>query len=181
MISISAHFGNWELMGPRAAVLGLPSHVLTVRQAGLAEELLNEYRQAKGVVPISRWNNLRYVLRLLKENKTIGVLNDQHGEYNNLILEFFGRKVSVPAGPANFAILGKTALVPTFIVRQKDYSHVLYFEPPLYPDPKLDKKANVAMLNKKYLSILEKYLRAFPEQGFWVYNRFDKLPQSRAS
>lgn len=179
-VCTSAHFGNWELLGLVTASLGHCPFVLAVRQASIAEELICEYRQSKGVTTISRWNSLRPVLRLLKQNKVIGVLNDQHGEFNNLLLDFFGQRVSVPGGPANFAILGKTAILPTFIVRQPDFSHILYFEPPIYPDPTLNKKENVAAMTASYLEILERYIRAYPEQWFWVYNRFDKLPQSVA-
>ena len=78
VILLTGHLGNWEVMGARAA----QEFPLTVvaRPTGNAsvQAHIDAVRAAGGLGVISKYDNGRASLRVLKQNESLGILPDQH-------------------------------------------------------------------------------------------------------
>jgi KDO2-lipid IV(A) lauroyltransferase len=176
IILLTAHFGNWELLGATLSLKGYPLNALAQKQSNsLIENLFTELRQSKGTKVLSRWDNLRVILKLLKENEIIVILADQHGEFKNVFAQFFGKRVSVPGGPAGFALKSGAEIIPAFIVRQQNDRHQIVIEKPLEVVRTGDKRRDLEENSQKVINVIEKYIRKFPDHWLWSYNRWDKL------
>lgn len=176
VILLTAHFGNWELLGATLSLKGYPLNVLAQKQSNPAiENLFTKLRQSKGTKVLSRWDNFKIILRLLKKNEIIAVLADQHGEFKNVFAQFFGKRVSVPGGPAGFALKSGAEIIPAFIIRKEDDRHQIIVEKPLEIVRTGDKRKDLEENSQKIIEVIEKYIRKFPDHWLWSYNRWDKL------
>jgi KDO2-lipid IV(A) lauroyltransferase len=176
IILLTAHFGNWELLGATLSLKGYPLNALAQKQSNsVIENLFTKLRQSKGTKVLSRWDNLKIILKLLKENEIIVILADQHGEFKNVFAQFFRKRVSVPGGPAGFALKSGAEIVPAFIVRLQDDRHQIIIEKPLEIVRTGDKRRDLEENSQKIIEVIEKYIRRFPNHWLWSYNRWDKL------
>lgn len=171
VIFVSAHFGNWELMGAALRATGLPLHVLVqVPSKDAFGQLFIETRDMVGVTTYANHGpaSLRPVLRALKRGEALGILVDQHGEACEAVATLFGRPVSVPMGAFFFAEKTGAAILPMFCVRQPDDTHVIHVEPELAPSGNKQEDA------RRLYAVLERYLRKYPEMWLWAHNRWEK-------
>jgi len=176
VILLSAHFGNWEMGAALLGLKGYPIYAMYQEQSSKSiDRWLNEVRLSKGVRPVWRWQTLRRIITLLKTGCIIAIMGDQHGEFENVFAEFFGHRVSVPAGPVAFALKTGAQIIPAFMIRNADDTHTEVFEPPLELTRTGNRKRDLEENSLKFLRIFEKYISWYPEQWFWVYNRWDKL------
>ena len=171
---ITGHFGNWELLQVVSGLKGSPIHVLARDQKyPRLNRLLNRLRESHGSVAISRGAGVRSLIRALREKKLIGVLGDQSaGKTEGVILPFFGRKTSVPTGAFELAQRTGAAILPSFMVRTQGVKHEIYVEEPLKEDPTLEPEARVASQVQQYLTLLEDFIRKFPNQWLWENKRW---------
>ena len=94
IIILSAHFGNWEVMGYELRKMGLPLHVLARPQAvNQMTEFMNSFRERRGVKVIME-KSITESLKLLHQGKTVGMLSDLNAREWGYQVEFFGRNAS---------------------------------------------------------------------------------------
>jgi len=174
VIVLTAHFGNWELMGAAIAQLCPLSVLVQPPSKDAFERLFIEYRAMFGVSthPNTGPASLRPILRALGRNEAIALLSDQHGEAQDAFATLFGHPVSVPVGAHFLAERTGAAIVPAFIERLSDDRHVLTFEPELVcPDAQRFAEA--------YTAILEARVKARPDHWLWVHDRWAREGELR--
>ncbi len=173
-VLITAHFGNWELLQVWSGLRGTPIYVLTREQKfPRVNGLINELRESHGSVCIPRGAGIRGLIRALREKKMIGVLGDQSaGKSEGMILPFFGRRTTVPTGAFELAHRTDAFIMPFFIVRTGGRNHEVYSEEVLKDDASLEPQARVEFQARQYLTILENFIRKFPNQWLWENKRW---------
>ncbi|HOD66230.1 MAG TPA: hypothetical protein PKM94_06000, partial [candidate division Zixibacteria bacterium] len=73
-VFITAHYGNWELLGNWPALMGHPTVLLVgVQHNPKIHALFNRFRQTLGITTIETGVAARGVLRALRENKVVGI------------------------------------------------------------------------------------------------------------
>ncbi|MFH1288073.1 MAG: lysophospholipid acyltransferase family protein [bacterium] len=169
VIIIAGHFGNWEFS---AAAVGLSGYPLSQVSKNLHNYYLNrivlKYRKDKNINVIGLKMEVREIIRVLKRNGIVGIADDQEARLHGLWVDFMGKEALTARGPVVFARKLGSPLVPCFVVRQKDkITHKLVFEKPIIVDS-LDDKEYLSQFNQ----LLEKYVRMYPEQYFWLHNRW---------
>jgi len=176
-IIVTAHFGNWELLGARIVAEGFPLTVI-VRDANDARtaSIVNRSRRSAGVVVLPR-DDLKGMLRALRRNEVLGIVADQHAPHG-LWLEFMGREAGTPRGPATLALRAGAALVPCFSVREPDGRLAGWFEPPIVPEPSGDRDVDVRDLTQRLNWIIEGQIRRYPAQWLWLHDRWKPPQQS---
>lgn len=178
VILLTAHLGNWEVMGARAAQefpltvvarptgnSGIEAHIAGVRQAG-------------GLNVISKYEPGRAALQVLKENGALGILPDQHAGSDGMLLPFFGRPTRMVPAIARLAMLSGAAVAPSFGVRRTPWlrdGRIVAKVAPVWHVEKTARELREAALvegTRRTVQELETVIRAHPDQWLWVHRRW---------
>lgn len=167
VIALSAHMGNWEFGAFVVSSLGYSlSAVVLTHQNKKINDLFTRQRMLGKMKPIEIGMTLRDSFRALKDNRLLALLGDRDFTKNGFYIDFFGRKTLIPKGPALFAHRLGSAIVPTFMIREKDDSFRLIFDAPIFPDTEQDEEKSIAELARRYSSVIESYVRRYPTQWY---------------
>lgn len=184
-ITVTGHFGNWELLASYEAPLGRP-------RATLAKKLHNHHmqddveRQRRSLGTHIIWAGERNVpaeiLKVLNAGGVVNFLADQDMRTEGIFVPFFGRPASTTPGPALFAIRKDVPLIPVFIVRLGPLSHRLVIRPPIFPEAAGEgcRDERVAKLTGLFVRELEDIVRLYPAQYFWFHRRWKTTPEAVA-
>jgi KDO2-lipid IV(A) lauroyltransferase len=174
---VSAHFGNWELLGAWAATFDRPVRFLVKTQSNQrVDQLQNDLRERAGVGIIRSGPSLRAMIRTLREGGFIGLLGDQDGGPQGLFLPFLGRQASVFRGTAQLAWRLRCPVITGFLVRQPDGRHRAIVQRPIDVDPAWDEKTAVETITREHTQRLEALVRRHPDHYFWVHRRWKTRP-----
>ena len=173
VLIITAHFGNWELMAATLRIKGYPGVTVGRRIYFYKyDEYLNYLRRTQDVNVIYRDESPRKILKVLRENRIVGIVADQDVDsVEGVFVNFFGMKAYTPAGPAALAKVSGAALVPVFIIR-KNGRHTLMIEKPITLDDTGDKEKDIVTNTQKWSMVVESYIRRYPEQWVWMHRRW---------
>jgi len=127
----------------------------------------NRQRNLNNVQVIPFGRAARQCLRNLAENKLLGLVGDRDFSEKGVESDFFGKPSLFPQGPAALALKTGASIVPTLSIRQKDGTFVLKIEKPIRPAA----GDTILSLTNAYKSVLEKYIRQYPEQ-WYMFRRF---------
>lgn len=178
-IVVTAHFGNWEILGVWVAACGYPMDFLTGTQHNeKVNDLLNGFRKEMGVGIISLATSARQVFKALKANHITGLVSDQHSASAGIVLDFMGRPASTPKGPALFALRSGCPLLPFLLRRERYDHHVLIPGEPIYPPRGGDEETNIREMTAAYTRFFEAQIRKYPEQWMWTHRRW-KVPEQQ--
>lgn len=173
VIMFSAHIGSWEY---GAAWLARNYHchaVVRHSDSAFQRELIEEMREASGLVTISKDASMKRVITLLRKNGVFAVLADQHGGSEGIPAPFFGRTTSTAAGPAFFSVLTGAPMIPLLPRRIAPFKFSIEISKPLpAPDKNLSRNEAAvqltALMNREY----ERMIKEAPGQWLWQHRRF---------
>ena len=175
VLFFSGHVGNWELLSPIVFKHNIPT-MLVYRKANnpLVDALINRQRarQAHGMLPKGPSGAVKLV-RSIKSGDSIAMLIDQKMN-DGISVPFFGVPAMTAPAIAEFALRYKIPIVPARVVRTKGchFQGVIY--PPLDYTPTGNHEADVLAIMTRINSIIEEWVRGYPEQWFWVHRRWPK-------
>ena len=177
VILITAHYGNWEMMGPRLAREGYQVNAIsrTADDPG-TEQMIESIRTRCGTKQIPRQKAAREGLAALRRNEILAILLDQNTAEGGVFVPFFGHPASTATGPAVFALKTGAALVPTFCVRNADGTHTMIAREPIYPESTGDRAEDILRLTAELTLTIEKQIRSRPDLWFWLHNRWKLQP-----
>lgn len=174
---LSAHFGNWELLGSWSAQTfglqkGHPFHVLVqdIHDPGVSN-LVQEYRGRSGLGTLPKDTPVPQLVRLLKEGARIAVLTDVSW-VGGVRLPFMGCECTNTVGPAILSILASVPILPFGIYRRAPFRHEVRFFPPLIAPEEGDKRRRAEALTLEMNRTLETMIAPRPELWFWMHNRW---------
>jgi Kdo2-lipid IVA lauroyltransferase/acyltransferase len=177
-LCLTAHFGNWELL-PIAAYLGHIHGRIVYRpmDTPFLDRFFKESRSRYGGVMIpSHRGAMRKIYRELKRGFPVAMLMDQNVDwYEGVFVDFFNHRACTNTGMALLALKSGAPVVPAFVIRTPGGFHTAFGpELPLIQtgDPTKDVELNTAQYNK----VIELYARRFPDQWFWVHQRWKTRP-----
>ena len=172
----TSHSGNWELLGATLAMHGFP--LVGVAQKQTNEDMdrfINECRTKAGMKIIYK-TGVRDMVKILGEGGIIGILMDQDGHKDGVMVEFFGRLASTPQGAAALARLKDTPIMPTFITENADGTHTLIVHPLVWVDKTGNREEDILVTTQKLTKIIEQHVRKYPHEWFWLHNRWKNTP-----
>jgi Kdo2-lipid IVA lauroyltransferase/acyltransferase len=174
VIFLGAHFGNWEYIALTVAIkLDIPISVIVKSQRNtLVTNWLDKMRIKWGnkIVPLGI--SIRQVYKELKEKRIVAMVADQRGPSDGIRINFMGRKAAVFAGPALLALKTGAPIMFGVTIRQPDYSYITAIEEINTEDLPEEDELRIAELSQRHASVLEKYIKRFPEQWFWMHKRW---------
>lgn len=178
VVYVTGHIGNWELMGSAIATMNPLSVVAAPLEPEEVNEQLVRLRAGLGVRTIlrSRPGASRELIRVFKENRTLGILIDQDTDVDGAFVDFMGKPAWTPTAAASMAIKFNAPVVYGYVHRGADNRHTIFIEGPLElirtGNVEHDIVSNTALFTKK----IEDSIRAHPEQWVWMHRRWRRQP-----
>lgn len=173
VLLVTAHFGNWEIMGARLALEGYPITVVA-REANnpYVARTMDEIRRSSGMGVIAKGRALREGLRTLRNNCVLGILPDQHAGDSGIVINFFGRPTPMHPIVAMLALRTGAAVVLGFSAR--DENDVIHIR--ILPSFELvrtgERIPDIVTNTAKLAAIIEDEIRQHPTQWFWLHRRW---------
>jgi len=167
VIALTGHVGNWELSAVVTAYLGCSVNAVALSHK---DRRVNDFfirqRESKGIKVVPMGVAVKRCFIVLKNNELIGLLGDRDFSGSGVAVEFLGKSVSIPKGPAMISLKSGAPIVPTFSIRQIDNTYKTIYLPPIYPVKTGNKEQDFLSLTKKCVSVIEDKIREYPEQWF---------------
>jgi len=173
IIILTAHFGNWELLAAALRLAGYPGVTLGRKiYFDRYDKFLNRLRKIHDVNVIYRDESPRKMLKVLRENRILGIVADQDMDSaEGVFVDFFGHSAYTAVGPTVLARASGAALIPALIVR-KNGRHSLVIEKPVELVDTGDKDKDLVENTRRWTSVIESYARRYPEQWVWMHRRW---------
>jgi KDO2-lipid IV(A) lauroyltransferase len=188
VVALSAHLGNFTMIGPRLAAEGYSFNALVKQPAheGFAR-LMDELRAKVGVKTISakpRRAAVRGVLAALRRNEIVLMIADEF-KAGKVEVEFLGRAAPAPRGPITLALRTGAAVVPMFVTRDAQDRLTLRIAPEIALVKTESLNEGVAANTLAFSRHLEEMVRRYPEQWSWLGfrengRRLPSKPRGRA-
>lgn len=178
VIAVSAHLGNFTLIGVKMLREGYPFITLVKesRHQGLAKVSRKAQREQGGrFIYLDPWSKaLRQLISSLRNNEIVCLIADEKKRHSEIHVEFFGEPAPTAIGPAVLSLRTGALIMPIFIVRNEDLSHKIFIEPHLKPNLNGNINKDIYIVTTAYTKVIEKYVRMYPDQWFWINNRWKK-------
>lgn len=177
VITLTGHFGNWELLTLVGGFVGFPLSVLAREQRHTRlNELLNSYRELAGCRVIKKGLATRHLIKALRSGEVVGMLADQDAGRLGTFVNFFGRPTSNHNGAFVFAQKTGAVVLPAFIVREKGPYHRIDVLESIELKDNADINKEIHFALQKFSNIFESYIRSNPEQWLWLHKRWKSTP-----
>ena len=181
VVIITAHFSNWELAAQSLPRNGYPMVAIGRRGNNrlIEDNFTTPFRERYGNKNIYKKSAMLNIIKALKSNKNVGLLIDQKsGGKNSIKVNFFGTLADTTTSIATLKLKYDSIILPIFMPRQDDgkYKTVIYEPVEYIADEEIDKNKKIEKMTQKYNDIFEEIIREYPEQWFWMHNRW-RLPK----
>lgn len=179
-IVVSAHFGNFPLALTRLRQEGYKvSVVLRKMRDDKVEDFLEKRRRMIGIHSIHstpRKSCVDNSLKSLRNNELLFIQLDQNFGTAGVFVNFFGKQAATATGPVVLALRAQSPIIPLFIVRQPDDTHKIIIEPEVVIEKRDTNDEAVRCNIQKITSIIESYIRKYPQEWGWIHRRWKSRP-----
>ena len=179
VLFLTAHFGGWELSAFAHSMHGHWMHVvMRPLDNEYLDRLIRDYRTMHGNKAVDKDDFVRRLLSAMKAGEVVGMLMDTNmTPPQGIFVDFFGVQACTASGLARIALRTDAAVVPTFTIWDAELGkYRLRFDPAVELVRTGDLEADIKANTQKFTSIIEKYVRQYPEQWLWVHRRWKTRP-----
>ncbi|MGC8594167.1 MAG: lysophospholipid acyltransferase family protein [Candidatus Kryptoniota bacterium] len=177
LILMSGHFSNWELnaLAVGNALAKKPMVIVHPFHNRFVDKIVNRYRSLLGNVTVPMDASVRAALSTLRGNGVLALLADQSASRESAVSNFFGLEVPTYQGPATFALRTGAVLQMGFLVRESDGRYKFELHEIDYSDLKGTDEEKAVALTQRHVTLLEDYIRRYPDLWLWFHRRFKHL------
>jgi Kdo2-lipid IVA lauroyltransferase/acyltransferase len=171
-VMLTAHYGNWELLARKMALLGYKINVIArdSDDPGMTG-ITTRIRESGGYKVFDRDQPIIGAFRALKKNELLGILPDQN-ESHGIFVEYFGRPVATATGPAVLSLRSGAPIVPIFAPRDNDNHYKATVYPRIEFTPSGDEEKDIHNLTALVNKEIEREVRSHPTQWLWLHDRW---------
>jgi KDO2-lipid IV(A) lauroyltransferase len=174
---LAGHCGNWELLAARISREVPVTGLARAMANPLVNAAVEARRRAAGARTMDTRDAARGVLRLLRRGEAVGMLLDQSAlRSERVFVPFLGRPAATNFGLAILALKSGAPVLPAFSVREADGRHRAWIGAPIPAAEVGDRAERIGVSTARYTAAIESYVRRYPEQWFWVHNRWKRTP-----
>jgi Kdo2-lipid IVA lauroyltransferase/acyltransferase len=180
ILFFTGHFGSWEIFNLLPPAFDQTMNILVRRiDNPLVENYVDSLRTRLGCVTLDKKQSARKMFRVLENGELLGILADLNvQEREGVFVDFFGIPASTTASIAKLALSTNAFVLPAFAVwEEKKQKYVVYLEPPVEYEKTLNPDQDIRDLTQKITNVVEKYVRAYPEQWLWIHKRWNTRPK----
>ena len=180
-ILCSAHIANWEIMPVAAAQNGLDMTII-VREPNnpYVRGIIDRLRGVAGGGRTPKGESgAKEAIRVLRGGRILGALVDQKLN-RGLSAPFFGIDAMTAAAPAQLALRFRCPLILVRIERTGPARFRLSAQDPMALPETGDRQGDTLELVRRMNAVLEDWIRARPEQWFWLHRRWPDAAYRKA-
>ena len=177
VLVLTAHCGNWEFLAVAGSMIEYPvSMVVRPLDFKPLDRFFINLRSRFGGKVIPKQRSLRAILRSLDRKEMVVLLMDQNVDwYEGVFVDFMGHRACTSKGLALLALRTGAPVVPVFMVREKSGFRA-EFGPEIFTVETGDKQKDIEINTQEYNRVIENFIRRYPDQWFWVHQRWKTKP-----
>ncbi len=179
VLVITAHLGAWELSSFYHSMMGHPMGMVIRRLDNRRlDAFVNGIRCLHGNYVLHKDDFGRGLLTAMRTGGTVGILMDTNmtppqGEF----VKFFGIDACTATGLAHVARKTGAAVLPGFMLWERAKKrYVLHFGPEVKIPHTDDVAADIAAGTQMCTSVIESWIRRYPDQWLWIHRRWKTRP-----
>ena len=183
LLIVTGHFGNWEMAGYALGLLGFRTYAIarTLDNPYLNAFLL-KFREKTGQTILDKENDFARIQGVLRGGGVLATLADQDAGQRGQFVNFFGRPASTHKAVALLALEHDAVLAVAGVPRVAEpLGYQIITEDVIRPEEYAGKPNAVRTITERFTVALERLVRRFPTQYFWLHRRWKHQPQPRKS
>jgi KDO2-lipid IV(A) lauroyltransferase len=180
-VIITAHAGNWELIGLESGLLGLNvASVAAITKNRSVDLLLNRLREKTGMTIIPREGAMRTLVSRFRNSGKAAFVLDQNtaDDQGGIWVDFLGMPTPVSSAPAHLAYRTGTDIIFAFSKPTGGGKYEVFtgqvITPPPY-DKTTDQTRVVHELTQQMMDVVSSRIRANPETWLWSYKHWRQV------
>lgn len=181
---LTAHCGNWEVLGYTMALLGFRMHAI-YRPLDLrpADQWLRQTRSRRGLELLDKFGAMHQLPNLLGSGESVAFVADQNAGQRGLHVPFFGRLASSYKSIGLMAIQHRARIIVGCAQRQQAspqqgvcMKYRIEIEDRIDPEDWEGQPDPLFYVTARYRRAIEKSVRKAPEQYLWMHRIWKSRP-----
>jgi len=178
-VMLTAHYGNWEVLGAAMRAAGGPMRYLLPPQSNEGSDAyFDDIRARLGIEAVKIGYGMRGALKALRQGAFLGMLPDQDARRVGIHVPFFGRPASTHTGPARLAYRARCPVMIGLIERKPGAHFRSRVVAILKPDPDAEESGEVERLTRAINDTIDAGVRRRPDHWYWLHRRWKTPPPS---
>ena len=183
LMFVTGHFGNWELGGFILGALGFKTYAIarTLDNPYVDWFLRVKFREKTGQQILSKDDDYERIKQVLANNGVLATLADQDAGQRGLFVDFFGRPASTHKAVALLSMAYKVPLAVIGTAKLGEpMRYAVLVEDVIYPEEYDGRPDAVRQITERFSTALERLVRRYPQQYFWLHRRWKHQPLVKA-
>jgi KDO2-lipid IV(A) lauroyltransferase len=179
VVVCTAHYGNFEILAAAHTRRGVHATMITRAMGGAwFDRLWRRARARAGVedLVVRRGETLSAAMRSMREGRVLGYVIDQNQPRHGIFPTFFGMPAATAPTPAYLALRTGAVVLLMVTMPLGDGRHRVVVEGPLEMPRTGDRARDVLAFTQDLNDRLERWVRAHPEQWYWLHRRWKTRP-----
>jgi KDO2-lipid IV(A) lauroyltransferase len=178
-ILLTAHQGNWEVLGYTLALLGYDMDTIA---RPLDNKLIYDWllgiREKKGMRIVTKWDATQRMVDVLEAGGALAFTADQNAGDKGIFVPFFGRLASTYKSIGLLAMTHEAPIVCGYAHRlHRQFRFELGVADVIYPEDWADRRDPLYYITARYCRAFEKMVRMCPHQFLWSHRRWKSRPR----
>ncbi|MEM9166793.1 MAG: lysophospholipid acyltransferase family protein [Planctomycetota bacterium] len=196
-VCVTAHLGNFEIIGPVLSLLGVPMQaVYRPLDFKPLDDIVQGARRSTGMRLIDKFGAMRRLPSILDSGAVPAIVADQNAGERGEFVPFFGRLASSYKSVASVAMKRDAVLVVGAVVRDEpprslgvdalhdaaagrrrdSLSYTCRIIEAIRPEDWRDQPDPAFYITARYRLLLERLVRQAPDQYFWMHRVWKSRP-----
>jgi KDO2-lipid IV(A) lauroyltransferase len=175
---LTAHYGNWEVMGIHHGLLGICPLSSIVRKLDnpYLDTFVTKLRTTTGNQIFYRDDSLLKIVRELKNNNSVAVMMDQNTARGGLFVDFFRLKASTPRAVAQLSYRMETPVLPLFCYPTEKGTYKIEYGPELILVKSENKDQDILNWTQEMQTFIESVIQENPIPWMCGHRRWKTRP-----
>lgn len=182
---LTAHCGNWEVLGYTMALLGFRMHAIyRPLDLRMADRWLRQTRSRRGLELLDKFGAMQQLPNLLSKGESVAFVADQNAGQRGLHVPFFGRLASSYKSIGLMAIQHRARIIVGCAQRKHTnpqqglcMKYQIEIEDRIDPEDWEGQPDPLFYITARYRRAIEQSVRKAPEQYLWMHRIWKSRPR----